>query len=318
MLISVDIFMEHVKYISFTDVINLCSTNRQLRSYGTKYNIHWKALINTVYSDIHYYDEYLEEIWVKLKLPKNTYNYIVYTKIIDMMDPITQLSIYYYKDFNIFKSKQYTNTQRSLSLILLNKPICESEYNEDASIIYRFLSNKYPFHILNEMLIIMAREGSIKGVEMILNKGSNISTNYNNPIRWAIFKGNIKMVKYLFSKGVSIKHLSDGILIQTAKDGYYDVIKYLFEHGVKITSNVLNEASRYGHIKIVKYLCEIDDRPNRWDLDESFLNACKGNSLEVVKYLLEKGADIHYKSSEALGYAYYNGNLDMINLLRFN
>ena len=76
----------------------------------------------------------------------------------------------------------------------------------------------------------------------------------------------------------------------------------------------LSAASENGYLEIVKYLVEhgadIEFNEN-WPL---WLSAAYGH-LEVVKYLLENGADIHAQGDLALFDASYNGDLEVVKYL---
>ncbi len=50
-------------------------------------------------------------------------------------------------------------------------------------------------------------------------------------------------------------------------------------------------------------------------INDSFKSACRNDHLNVVKYLVEKGADIHVNNEIALRNAIYYGNIDVIKFL---
>lgn len=93
--LPIDLFIQLLTYLSFEDVINICSSNSRLHYYGLNYNIKWKQLINDTFFSIQNYDKHLKKIWIELNLDEGAYNYLVYTKLIKLLDFITQLEIYY-------------------------------------------------------------------------------------------------------------------------------------------------------------------------------------------------------------------------------
>ena len=120
--LPVDIFINIIAYLSFNDVINVCQSNSKLYNYSTGYNTRWKALINNMFSFIDNYDDKLEQIKIKIGIDENIYNYLVYTKLLDLLDPISQLMIYHRQgDMVSFDDDKYTKVQKFLSLFLLNK-----------------------------------------------------------------------------------------------------------------------------------------------------------------------------------------------------
>ena len=61
-------------------------------------------------------------VWKRLNLPVNTYNYLVYTQLINFLDNITQLMIYHRQgDGDNFKSDKYDMRERFLALFLLRR-----------------------------------------------------------------------------------------------------------------------------------------------------------------------------------------------------
>ena len=87
-----------------------------------KYNPQWKTLIDNTFKHIYNYEDKLNEIWIELSLPIDTYNYLVYTGLVKLLDPITQLMIYYKQGYmKSFNSEKYNQTQRFLAMFLLGK-----------------------------------------------------------------------------------------------------------------------------------------------------------------------------------------------------
>ena len=77
----------------------------------------------------------------------------------------------------------------------------------------------------------------------------------------------------------------------------------------------LQHASQKGHLEVVKFLVEKGTNIH----DENDFNvrwASRNGHLDVVKYLVEKGANIHAKNNEALRLASYNGRSDVVNFLQ--
>ena len=57
------------------------------------------------------------------------------------------------------------------------------------------------------------------------------------------------------------------------------------------------------------------DKQEKKNLNQKLIEAAKSGNLEVVKYLVENGADIHAEKDYALRLAAYNGHLDVVKYL---
>ncbi len=94
--LSPDVFIQQITYLPFQYVINVCSANKKLHGFCTKYNNKWKRLIDNTFKDnIYAYEEKLKELWNKLNMKPDTYNYLVYAQIVKLLEPVTQAMIYY-------------------------------------------------------------------------------------------------------------------------------------------------------------------------------------------------------------------------------
>ena len=144
--LAVDVFIKHITYLPFDTVVSICNTNKKLHSYCTdpSYSLRWKALINNTFSGIDGYDEKLKQIWNKLYLPEDTYNYNVYTRFIDLLDPQIQLNIYYRQgDMNTFNSNKFNRKQRTEFMSnLLNNEDFYGIIEDDKFILAINLKNK--------------------------------------------------------------------------------------------------------------------------------------------------------------------------------
>lgn len=126
--LPIDLFIKNITYLPFSEVSKVCGLNQKLHTYCSdpKYNAHWKALIDDTFSDIHDYKSKLTKIWEILGLKSGTYNYLVYTKLVELLDPITQLMIYHrQQDMDMFNDPRFKNSQRFLAMFMLGDPNIE-------------------------------------------------------------------------------------------------------------------------------------------------------------------------------------------------
>ncbi len=322
--LPIDMFIKNITYLPFDDVINVCKGNTTLHNYcvNPSYNNNWKKLIDDTFGNIHNYQEELKQIRSKLKLDNGLYNYLVYSHLVKLLDPITQLMIYYrQEDMNSFDNSNYNNTQRFLAMFLLGKKDKMKEFLPDDAylpFIYMLEGQKIDQNIVNEMLIEMVNEGSVNGVSMMLSKGADIHAHDDLALRWGSKNGYLEVVKYLVEHGANIHAQNDQSLRWASEKGHLEVVKYLIENGANVhaeNDDALIWASQYGYLEVVKYLVEHGANVHAQD-DEPIRVASKNGHLEVVKYLVEHGADVHAKNNYALRWASEEGHLDVVNYLK--
>jgi ankyrin repeat protein len=117
---------------------------------------------------------------------------------------------------------------------------------------------------------------------------------HKDAVQFAIESGNLQLLKSLIEKGAEIP---DDSVSSAAAEGHLDIIKYLVdEKGIGV-SHSFWYAAHNGHFPVMEYLFDkcvaIGD-----DADAVNYTFAHGNSsrLEVVKYLIEKGAKIDHES----------------------
>ena len=291
--LPVDVFIKEITYLPFDEVISVCQANTTLHNYCTNssYNNKWRQLIDDTFGNIYNYQEKLDQVRNKLNLNDGVYNYLVYSHLVKLLNPITQLMIYYKQgDTKDFDNPQYTNTQRFLALFLLGEKDKMKDYlpfNAYLPFIYMLEGQKMDQNILNDMLIEMAKQGSVKGVSLMLSKGVNIQTKDDEALKLASRDGHLEVVKYLVGHGANIHAGRGAALHFSSNSGQLEVVKYLVEHGADIHSSY----------------------------DLALRLASSGGRLEVVKYLVEHGADIHAENYMSLRWARNEGHLEVVKYL---
>ncbi len=321
--LPVDVFIQQITYLPFDSVANICQTNTTLHKYCTdfKYNNRWRLLIDNTFGNIYDYQEKLKQIRNKLSINEGVYNYLVYTHLVKLLDPITQLMIYYkQKDVDSFNNSNYNNTQRFFSLFLLGD-VKEMRIYLPSDAYLPFINmlegHKIDQNILNEMLIEMAKEGSVNGVSLMLSKGADIHARDDWALIDAIENGHLEVVRYLVENGANIHTWNDQALRWASQEGHLALVKYLVEHGADIHADddwALRWAGKNGHLEVVRYLVEHgadihaeDDHALRW--------SSQNGHLEIVKYLVERGANIHAEDDLALRWASQKGHSEIVKYL---
>jgi len=102
-------------------------------------------------------------------------------------------------------------------------------------------------------------------------------------------------------------------LYEAIKNDDLESVKILLQRGF-YNDYPLRKAARYGHLEVVKYLLE-QGADLHVDNDYPLRKAARYGHLEVVKYLLEQGADLHVDNDYPLRYAAENGHLEVVKYL---
>jgi ankyrin repeat protein len=158
----------------------------------------------------------------------------------------------------------------------------------------------------------------------------------HTPLGAAAWKEDIKLARIIIEKGVSVnqKNPNDetALMIAARTNKKTGLIKYLVENGAdvkafsKFGTNVLHYAAENKKPEIMRYLLSKIEDPDLASEDNytPLMHACKQrNHYDVVKALIDKGADVNAKTKEnkmtALLYAAWKtSNADIIHLLLNN
>lgn len=131
----------------------------------------------------------------------------------------------------------------------------------------------------------------------------------------------LKNFYFIYSSGDFIKQYNlinktdnmNDLLVTAAEAGELNVVIYASKWA-GMHHWAAKMASKHGHLEIVKYLVEkgVDIHD---DTEALLFYAADNGHLEIVKYLVEKGADIHVYEDEAFRWASRNGYYDIVKYL---
>lgn len=141
----------------------------------------------------------------------------------------------------------------------------------------------------------------------------------------AISSQNISYFKSRIEKGEEIDNIlnefNQPMVIVASSRGKLKLLRFFIENGAKY-DNALFVACSNGHLEIVKYLLLKGANPNERDIeqnnDTALIQACFGGYLEIVKILIKNGADINAEDiygQTALNKAYWSENQELIDYL---
>ena len=153
---------------------------------------------------------------------------------------------------------------------------------------------------------------------------------YNDltPLIFACFRGHLPIVEYLISKGADIeaKDKSGNSLIHFSSTRFLSIVQYLIEKR-NIDKDIkgyeerapLHHACNGGHLQIVEYLIskganiEAKDKNKKTPLHY----ACYKGHLQIVEYLISKGANIKAKDSSENTPLHYASKMSQTDVVKY-
>ena len=112
---------------------------------------------------------------------------------------------------------------------------------------------------LNNKLIEAAKEGNLKEVERLLQKGADVHAYDDYALRWASNNGHLEVVRLLLQNGADVHAKNDYALRWASYNGHLEVVKLLLQNGADVHVDndfVFRWASRNGHLEVVKLIEE--------------------------------------------------------------
>lgn len=131
--------------------------------------------------------------------------------------------------------------------------------------------------------------GQILVVKYLINEipNTNVSILNNTPFYTACENGHFYIVKYLFPLLTQIPVHACQF---TANCGDPQIMRFLYENQIEMTLDGMVIACQRGHLSLVEYL--VDKVDIHGNFDAPLRHACLNKHIEIVEFLLEKGAYI--------------------------
>ena len=120
-----------------------------------------------------------------------------------------------------------------------------------------------------------------------------------------------KIYNYMYGY-VPEKHTPDFM----GRTGNIDGINWIICHdkwSYQDITTAFVTAAMFGHLNVVHFL---DKYITFYDRNYAFRMACGRGQLEIVRFLVESGADIHDDTDIGIFYAYLNWHHNVVNYLR--
>ena len=165
----------------------------------------------------------------------------------------------------------------------------------------------------NFALYLSAREEQNRVVNYVLSKEAGIYSKSVRELFRACYDGDIETFRNLLSRGYN-KEILIMLLCMASSRGYLEMVKFLV--GMKVNFHLNNEralewAASQGKLEVVRYLIDLG-ADIRYGL---IITSCKCGHLNVAKYLVNSGADIHVLNEAPLKWACEKGYLEIVKFL---
>ena len=207
------------------------------------------------------------------------------------------------KGINIHTESKYNGTPLHWASFCGRKNIVELLIKKGAKVNKKSKNGNLP--ILRAM-----SQHKTEIVKLLIENGANPSSSGImgwNVLEYAVEKRNMELVKLIINKSKKAKKdLSSGALSEAAKKGDLKMVKFLIKAGIKVderssfgSETPLIKAAYYGKIEVLKFLLEIgaDIKASDYRGNTPLLNAAWSGHTKIVGELLKQGAKINEKNN---------------------
>ncbi|AUV59009.1 ankyrin repeat protein [Bandra megavirus] len=192
-------------------------------------------------------------------------------------------------------------------------------------------------------LLVVCEYGHLNLVKYFINKGADFRKHKYCAMRLAAKNGHLDLVKYFVEKGANITAKNNYVLKKASKYGHIHIIQYLYMH-IYLHSDdnyAYRIATKYNHLDIIKYLNlyyipwwikkdslfhfsesgnleavkYLADYVERMWWDYALVCSSRNGHIEIVKYFVEKGANLYTYEENPLIYASKYGYMDIVQYL---
>ncbi|KAJ8408895.1 hypothetical protein AAFF_G00247130 [Aldrovandia affinis] len=199
------------------------------------------------------------------------------------------------------------HTEEGESLLCL---ACSAGYYELAQVLLAMHANVEDRGIKGDITPLMAAAsgGYVDIVKLLLVHGADVnaqSSTGNTALTYACAGGFVDVVKVLLKEGANIEdHNENGHtpLMEAASAGHVEVARVLLDYGAGINTHsnefkesALTLACYKGHLDMVRFLLEAGaDQEHKTDeMHTALMEACMDGHVEVARLLLDSGAQVN-------------------------
>ncbi|XP_014270909.1 ankyrin repeat domain-containing protein 17 isoform X5 [Halyomorpha halys] len=226
----------------------------------------------------------------------------------------------------------HETTEEGESLLSL---ACSAGYYELAQVLLAMHANVEDRGIKGDCTPLMeaASSGYVDIVRLLIHHGADVnaqSSSGNTPLMYACAGGHVDAVRVLLEAGANVEdHNENGHtpLMEAASAGHVPVAQILLEHGAGINTHsnefkesALTLACYKGHLDMVRFLLEAGaDQEHKTDeMHTALMEASMDGHVEVARLLLDSGAQVNMPTDSfesPLTLAACGGHVDLALLL---
>lgn len=168
-----------------------------------------------------------------------------------------------------------------------------------------FLDIGVDIHVWNDIALESAIRGDhLHVAKLLLDRGANVNER-------SVSSDNPSMIELLLDHKADIRQL-DNLITSAANGGNLAMMQLLLDRKVDICTNkALSGASRNGHLDVVKLLLDHKANPDEYVLR----NAIHQGHLPIISLLIDYKADIHAQNDKLLRDASEDNQTQVVKLL---
>ena len=171
---------------------------------------------------------------------------------------------------------------------------------------------------INDELFEACDSGNLENVKLLLENGANIHADNDRALMLASENGYLDIVKFLLKHGANIHAQEDSAIFLAIENEKYDIVKFLVKNGVNVDRFLILKSISRNQLNLLKFFVK-HGADIHFDNDYPFITASIYGYLNIMKYLLEKGSNINAIDMDynktALNYAIDEGHFEIVKFL---
>lgn len=169
------------------------------------------------------------------------------------------------------------------------------------------------------LMQVVSEKNNLEVVKLLIEKGADIyakDSKGRNVLFISVLNNNIEVVKLLIEKGADINAIDyngqKNEYYYNLKNNNFEILKLFIQKKGNVNAILLDAVGNIDNLGIVKYLIDKGAdvnylRQNAWGREATVLMEAVSvsNNLGIVKYLIDKGADLNSKDSSGKTVLFY-------------